>query len=323
MFIQSKRLIACTLSAIGLLAAVSARAAQPTGVSAGWIGGNLEIGIAHAVASTSWLNFDDGRSLALSSERVRSSNHYQREAGAASAAVGCGMGLSCVANYSVDARTGTNSRDNDMETAHGDVGLTKAWAGSVYGLRMGNEQWRIGGQPFGQMRSVTADAVRNYGEQVKAYAAVTSARLSHPGENAILDSNYRAFTGSLRYATISGWQSAFALQATLSSESNLERDRWLDARGTVLRATWQVKPMPSWDARAALTAQARRYGDIDPDLGVQRMERFDTFELNLAHQLDKRLQLRLEYISARHQSSVPGLGNAWSSIGVGLQWQLD
>ena len=311
------------LGALVLLAAAPACAIQDTSLSADWVRGSLENGILREAAPVSGFNSGDGHILSLSSERLRSSNHFLRETSAGNAAVDCGIDLTCFANVNADSRIGSNGGNFDMENAHGDAGLARFWAGTMYGLRVGRDQWKTGDQGNGEMRSLIADAARYEDAQVAAYGSLTLARLNYPGGNAALDSNYRALTGSLRHATTGGWQSVYSLQATVLRQDNLQHDAWLGSRGTQLRAVWEAQPIQGWDSRATVTTQAYRYGGVDPGLGVRRADHFSSLEFNLARMLDKRLQLRLEYIASRHDSNVPAPGNEWYSVGAGLQWKFD
>jgi len=314
--LKSKIVRAGALAALGWLAFAPARAVQPADRSAAWVSSSLSAGISH---ETSEVNVGEDQSLSISGERVRSSNLYQREAGSANGALACGADTACTASMSVDARNGSRNPELDLEIAHADAGVRRLIGPGIWGVRLAQEQWQMGHELYRQARGVIADVSTPDGA---ASSSLTFSRRTHPGENAVLDSHYRAITTVFRQAIPGESNSSYALQAVLSREENMQGVRSLDTRGTLVRAVWSANPIPRWETRAALAMQTLRYAEIDPALGVQRADRHASFEFNLTRRLDRRLELRLEYVYTRFQSTVPMPGSDWFSIGAGLQWEF-
>ncbi|HEY6865127.1 MAG TPA: hypothetical protein VI319_14605 [Burkholderiales bacterium] len=285
-------------------------------------GGKLETGLTYEVTRANEIKLGDGPVLLLPGDPVRKSDTYRHFAGGANLNAPCGAQLKCVANASVDSRTGVRSSEFDTAIAEGDAGVQYTAGSVVYGLRGGRQQWDVGGQSFRRVNTLVAEAVSAFSRQLSAYGALNVSRYEHPGENAFLDADYRAVTGNLRWGAQDRWQSAYTAQLTLSREDNRQQDPTLDVRGTLIRLAWDAKPAARWAVHPALMFQRLRFGDVDPLFGVRRDDRFTQAELVLNYRIGESLQMRFELMRSRYRSSAAVIDNDWSSVGAGVQWEF-
>lgn len=313
-------LLAASLAGAPLAQAATPGAAgsQPPDV----FSGHLELGLAYEVTHANEIKLGNGPLLLLPGEPARKADTYRHLDAGINVNVPCGAQLSCVANASVDSRTGVRSNEFDTGIAEGNAGVQYTAGTVVYGVRAGRQQWQVGGDSFRRVNNLVGDAVMAFGEQLSAYSSVEIARYEHSGSNTFLDADYKALTGNLRWATNNRWQSAYTLQATVSREDNRQQDSSLDVRGLLLRLGWDAKPAERWTLQPAFMVQTLRYGGVDPAFGVQRDDRFTQIELVANYKLSEKLVWRFELMRARYRSNAEVINNDWSSAGSSLRWEF-
>jgi len=316
---------ALPLLAAPLAGAPPTQAATPGedgGQSAHVFGGRVELGLAHEVTHANEIKLGNGPVLLLPGDRMRKADTYRHLEAGTDITVPCGAQLNCVANASVDSRTGARSSEFDTGIAEAGAGMQYTAGTVVYGVRAGRQQWQVGGQSFRRVNNLVGDAVMAFGEQLSAYASVEMSRYAHPGDNAFLDADYRALTGNLRWATNNKWQSVYTVQATVSREDNRQQDPSLDLRGVFVRLSWEAKPAERWTLQPAFMVQTLRYGGVDPVFGVQRNELFTQIEFVAHYKISEKLKWRFELMRARYHSNAEAINNDWSSVGTGLRWEF-
>jgi len=313
------------LLAAALTVAPLAQAATPGAEgrqSQNVFGGHLELGLTHETTNANEIKLGNGPLLLLPGERMRKTDSYRHLDAGGNINVPCGAQLNCVANASVDSRTGARTNEFDTGIAEADAGVQYTAGAVVYGARAGRQQWQVGGSSFRRVNNLVGDAVMAFGEQLSAYGSIEVSRYEHPGDHSFLDADYRALTGNLRWGTKDKWQSAYTLQATVSREDNRQRDASLDMRGLLVRLAWEAKPAERWTLQPAFMLQTLRYGGVDPVFGLQRDDLFTQFELVAHYRVSEKLKWRFELMRARYHSNAEAINNDWSSVGTGLRWEF-
>lgn len=311
-------LLVAALAAAPLAQAVTPDAASGQSV----FSGHLELGLAHEVTHANEIKLGNGPVLLLPGERMRKADTYRRFEAGTNINVPCGAQLNCVANASVESRTGARTNEFDTGIAEADAGVQYTAGTLVYGLRAGRQQWEVGGQSFRRVNTLVGEVVTAFGEQLSAYGSAEVSRYEHVGENSFLDADYRALTGNLRWGTKNKWQSAYTLQATVSREDNRQQNRFLDVSGLLVRVGWEAKPAERWTIQPAFMVQTLRYGGVDPVFGLQRNERFTQIELVANYKISEKLKWRFELMRARYRSTAEVINNDWSSVGTSLRWEF-
>ena len=284
----------------------------------------MELGLAYEVTQANEIKLGNGPVLLLPGEHTRKADTYRHLEAGTNVNVPCGAQLNCVANASVESRTGVRSNEFDTGIAESNAGVQYTAGSVVYGVRAGRQQWQVGGDSFRRVNNLVGEAVTAFGEQISAYASVEIARYEHSGSNTFLDADYRALTGNLRWATGNKWQAAYTVQATVSREYNRQQDPSLDVRGLLLRLGWDAKPAERWTIQPAFMVQTLRYGGVDPAFGVQRDERYTQVELVANYKLSEKLTWRFELMRARYRSNAEVIkNNDWSSAGTALHWEFE
>jgi hypothetical protein len=325
MFCHPRRFRFFPLLVAALAAAPLARAATPDAASSPSqqvFSGRLEVGLAHEITYANEIKLGNGPVLLLPGESMRKADTYRHFDAGANISVPCGAQLNCVANASVDSRTGARTNEFDTGIAEGDAGVQYTAGTVVYGLRAGRQQWQVGGQSFRRVNTLVGDAVMAFGKQLSAYGSAEVSRYEHTGNNSFLDADYRALTGNLRWGTNNKWQSAYTVQATISREANRQQNPFLDVRGLLVRLGWEAKPVERWTIAPAFMVQTLRYGGVDPVFGLQRNERFSQVELVANYKINEKLKWRFELMRARYRSTAEVINNDWVSVGTALRWDF-
>jgi hypothetical protein len=284
--------------------------------------GHLEVGLAREVTHANEIKLGNGPVLLLPGETMRKADNYRRFEAGTNISVPCGAQLNCIANASVESRTGATTNEFDTGIAEADAGVQYTAGTLVYGLRAGRQQWDVGGQSFRRVNTLVGDAIMAFGEQLSAYGSAEVSRYEHTANNTFLDADYRALTGNLRWGTNNKWQSAYTVQATLSREANRQQNPFLDVRTLLVRLGWEAKPAERWTIQPAFMVQTLRYGGVDPVFGLQRNERFRQIELVANYKISEKLKWRFELMRARYRSTAEVINNDWMSAGTALRWEF-
>jgi hypothetical protein len=313
------------LLAAALAGAPFAQAANPGAAGSqtpNIFSGHLELGLAYEVTHANEIKLGNGPLLLLPGESMRKADTYRHLDAGINVVVPCGAQLNCVANASVDSRTGVRTNEFDTGIAEANAGAQYTAGTVLYGVRAGRQQWEVGGDSFRRVNNLVGEAVAAFGERLSAYSSLEVARYEHSGSNAFLDADYRALSGNLRWATNNKWQSAYTLQATVSREDNRQQDTFLDVRGLLLRLGWDAKPAERWTLQPAFMVQTLHYGGVDPAFGVQRDDRFTQIELVANYRVSEKLVWRFALMRARYRSNAEVINNDWSSAGTALHWEF-
>jgi hypothetical protein len=300
-------------------AAVAAAAAVATKP----ISGSIEAGISQERSQFNQVRIGDSPVILVPGENVRRSEPFRHFAAGLNANVATPVNsLNFVADANYDTHIGFRSSDVDTVYSQGDAGLQYGFGKNIVGVKANLERWEVGGSEFRRVRGISMDAVTSVSDQLSTYFLVNLNTYRHPGDQSLVDADYRAFTGNFRWGSKDAWSSAYTLQGTFSRELNKGNDPTLDVDAVLIRAAWDSKPRAGWDLGVSTILQRSSFGAVDPLFGLRRVDRYTGLDVNLGHDLGKYLYARLDLGYARYRSSVTAFDNDWGTVGVVVSWKF-
>ena len=309
--------------AIKTEAAAAATAAAAAAVATKPITGSLEAGVSQERSQFNQVRIGDSPVIIIPGDTVRRNEPFRHLAAALDANVATPVkSLNFIADVNYDSHIGFRSSDVDTVYTQGDMGLQYGFGKNIVGVKGNIERWQVGGSDFRRVRGLGIDMVSALTDQLSTYFLVNLSTYRHPGDQSVVDADYRAVTGNLRWGSKDAWSSAYTLQGTFSRELNKGNDPALDVNAVLIRAAWDSKPVAGWDLGVSTILQGSKFGAFDPLLGVRRSDRYTGLDVNFGHDLGKYLYARLDLGYARYRSNVSGFDNDWGSIGVSVSWKF-
>ena len=297
-------------------AALAAAATRP-------ITGSVEAGISEERSQFNQVRIGDSPVILVPGDSVRRTEPFRHFAAAVNANVPTKVStFNFLADANYDTHTGFRSSDVDTVFAQGDAGLQYSFGKNITSIKGVIERWKVGGEEFRRVHGVGIDLVTAVTDQVSTYFLFNFNTYRHPGDQSVLDADYRAITGNVRIGTKDAWSSAYTLQATVSRELNKDRNPALDVDGVLIRAAWDSKPYGGWDLGVSTILQRSSFGDVDPLFGLRRVDRYTGLDVQFGHDIGKSLYARFDIGYARYRSNVTALDNDWASVGVVVTWKF-
>ena len=304
-------------------AAAAATAAAAAAVATKPLTGSVEAGVSQERSQFNQVRIGDSPVIVIPGDTVRRNEPFRHIAAALDANVATPVkSLNFIADVNYDSHIGFRSSDVDTVYTQGDMGLQYGFGKNIVGVKGNLERWQVGGSDFRRVRGLGIDLVSSLTDELSSYLLLNLSTYRHPGDQSVVDADYRAITGNLRWGSKDAWSSAYTVQGTFSRELNKGNDPTLDVNSVLVRLAWDSKPVTGWDLGVATILQGSRFGAFDPFLGVRRNDRYTGLDVNLGHDLGKYLYARLDLGYARYRSNVPGFDNDWGSVGVAVSWKF-
>jgi hypothetical protein len=305
-------------------AEAAAAAAAAAAVATPPVSGSVELGVSQERSQFNQIRIGDSPVILVPGDHVRRNEPFRHFAvgvngNVPSKVVGA---LNLVADLNYDSHIGFQSSDVDTVFAQGDAGVQYGFGKNILGAKAVLERWQVGGEEFRRVKGGSFDLVSAISDEFSTYLLAQFNTYRHPGDQSILDADYRALTGNVRWGTKDPWSSAYTLQGTYSRELNKGNDPTLDVDAVMIRAAWDAKPREGWYLSASTIQQRSSFGAVDPLFGLRRVDRYSGYDISLAHDLTKSLTARLELGYARYRSSVTAFDNDWSSVALAVIWRF-
>jgi hypothetical protein len=306
-----------------VFAATPAVAADPPELATPPVSGNVEVGLSEEASRFTQIRIGDSPVILIPGDKVRQNETFRHLGATVNASVPCGIAnLNCVGDLNYDTHIGLRTGDVDTDVLQGDAGVQYGMGTSVYGVKLAKERWKVGGQEFRRIDGVALDWVAAVTDQLASYVLINVLRYRHPGDTSVLDANYRAITGNLRWGSKDRWQSAYTVQATLSREDNVQDDPTADVKGVLVRLAWDSKPAEGWELGVSGIIQRLSFAEFDPALDVRRVDTYTGADIQIARRIIKNLNVRLDLGYAYYRSSAVAFNNDWASIGAMVIWKF-
>jgi hypothetical protein len=304
-------------------AATAATVAAAAAVATKPLTGSLEAGVSQERSQFNQVRIGDSPVILIPGDTVRRNEPFRHFAAALDANLATPVkSLNFIADANYDSHIGFHSSDVDTVYTQGDIGLQYGLGKNIVGVKGNIERWQVGGSDFRRVRGLGIDMVSSLTDQLSSYLLVNLSTYRHPGDQSVVDADYRAVTGNLRWGSKDAWSSAYTLQGTYSRELNKGNDPALDVNAVLIRAAWDSKPVTGWDLGVSTILQGSKFGAVDPLFGVRRNDRYTGLDVNLGHDLGKYLYARLDLGYARYRSNVEGFDNDWGTVGVVVSWKF-